>query len=346
MSTRKAVDQGLTTIHRAENLAPEDPGVHTSAASLHYLDSDARKLKGEDTEPALRAGLASAQRALDLQTTSPMRIYIWMAPIQLELGRLAWRKGIDPRPDLFGAAASAEAALADNPSQVGLYQNASYVLQLAADQVADFGGDAEGLLARTFAVLDRGEKVGPAYRPMIQIRAATRLTEAYCRCLHDQDPLPAVADARRLVAGLAGGGKPDFTLEQWLSVASLVEAQWAQHQGRSPERCLADLERRLGPLAKVSPGVNQNLAQAALVRAQWLRAQHRPFAEEARRGVGLMALALKADPGDPSVHVIQARLQALAGDGAAARQSLETARKLNPLIEQGVDYRRAIQETS
>jgi hypothetical protein len=195
-------------------------------------------------------------------------------------------------------------------------------------------------------VLDRGEKVSPAYRPLVQIRASVRLTEAYCLCLHDQDPLPAVADARRLLSSLARGSGPDFGLDQWLSVASLVEAQWAQHQGHSPERALADLERRLGPLAKAAPGVNQNLAQAALVRAQWLRSQQRPFAEEARRGVGLMALALQADPGDPSVHVILARLQALAGDGAAARQSLEAARKLNPLIEQGADFRRALRETT
>jgi hypothetical protein len=158
--------------------------------------------------------------------------------------------------------------------------------------------------------------------------------------------MPAVTEARRLLGGLARSSGPDFGLDQWVSVASLVEAQWAQHQGHSPERALADLERRLGPLAKVSPGVNQNLAQAALVRAQWLRAQHRPFQQEAQRGVGLMALALKADPGDPSVHVIQARLQALAGDGAAARQSLEAARKLNPLIEQGVDFRRAVREAA
>jgi serine/threonine-protein kinase len=344
VSTREAVDHGLATVHRAEALAPEDPGVHTVAAFLHFGDSDAQKMKGEDTEPALRAGLTSAQRALDLQTANPMRIRIWMAPIRLELGRVAWRRGQDPRPDLLAAATLAEAALAENPAQIGLYQNAAFVLQAAADQVADFDGGAESLLARTMAVLDRGEKLSPAYRPLVRLRAATRLTEAYCLCLHDQNPLPAVADARRLLGSPARSGGPDFALDQWLSVASLVEAQWAQHQGRTPEQALADLERRLGPLAKAAPGINQNLAQAALVRAQWLRSQHRPFTEESRRGVGLMALALQADPGDPSVHVIQARLQALAGDGAAARQSLEAARKLNPLIVQGADFRRATQE--
>jgi hypothetical protein len=66
---------------------------------------------------------------------------------------------------------------------------------------------------------------------------------------------------------------------------------------------------------------------------------------EAQRGLVLLAIALQADPGDPSIRVVQARLHALAGDGPAARQSLQDARKLNPLIEHGADFRRAMRET-
>jgi hypothetical protein len=74
------------------------------------------------------------------------------------------------------------------------------------------------------------------------------------------------------------------------------------------------------------------LADVALQRALWLRRQGKPFAESARAGLAAAARALEVGPRDATRWVLQARLQGLAGDAAAGRQSLARALSLNPLV--------------
>ena len=305
------------------------------------------RAEGKDPEPALRAGLASAARALQLNALNPASVQTWRVTLQMELGREAWRHGKDPRPELMGAAADVETLLKQAPDSLPILQNAANSLYMAADQLTDLDGEVDRLTARAVELVDQGLAKAPGHEALLRLKGQILMVQAYWACLLDRDPGRPLAEARRLLATAAGQGKGMVVFNEIFAVLSLVEARWALHQGRSPEAALNDVERRLRPLLKntaAQPGVYQNLALAALVRGQWAQRNQRPSQEIGKQGQAALTLAIQQDPGDPGLRVVQARLHALAGDKASGTKSLEAARGLNAAVTGGPEYRRALRE--
>jgi hypothetical protein len=83
------------------------------------------------------------------------------------------------------------------------------------------------------------------------------------------------------------------------------------------------------------------LASCALERASWLRRKGLPSAQAAREGLARLAPALEKEPRDPLHSIQKARLEALAGDRAQARQSLLHAWEINPLVKGSRESKRA-----
>jgi serine/threonine-protein kinase len=348
-TTRVAVDKGLARLQEAAVLAPTDPMVPRAEIFLHLREAYALRAEGKDSEPAIRAGLASAERALQLETINPAAIHAWRIQAQMELGREAWRHGRDPRPDLMAAASAAEALIKQVPDDVNVLDNAIGCLYSVADQLTDLAGDVGPLLDRALALVDKGLVQSPDYPAFLALKAKLHMSVAYWRCLHDQDPTAAIAEGRKHLTKVGTTAKGLVNLEEVRALFSLMEARWNLHLGKSPEPALAELDRHLGPLlrnpATAHAGVLQNLALSHLMRGQWAQHQRRPSADPVGKGLGFIGRAIQLDPGDPSLRVVEARLRVLAGEIPAARQCLQEARKLNPLIERGIEYQVAQRES-
>jgi len=344
---RTAVDRGLARIREAEALTPEDPGVPRLDLFMRTREYQVLRAEGKDPEPALRAGLASAARALQLNAVNPASVQTWRVTLQMELGREAWRHSKDPRPELMGAAADVETLLKQAPDSLPILQNAANALYMAADQLTDLDGEVDRLTARALELAEQGLVKAPGHEALLRLKGQILMVQAYWACLQDREPGRPLAEARRVLTAAAGQGKGMVVFNEVLAVLSLVEARWALQQGRSPEAALGDVERRLQPLLKntaAQPGVHQNLALAALVRGQWAQRNKRPSQEKVSAGHVAITQAIQQDPGDPGLRVVQARLHALGGDKASGLQSLEAARRLNALVAGGPEYRRAMQE--
>ena len=347
-SARTAVERGLARIREAEALTPEDPGVPRLDLFMRTREYQVLRMEGKDPEPALRAGLASAARALQLNAVNPASVQTWRVTLQMELGREAWRHGKDPRPELMGAAADVETLLKQAPDSLPILQNAANSLYMAADQLTDLNGEVDRLTARALELADQGLTKAPGHEALLRLKGQILMLQAYWACLQDREPGRLLAEARSVLTAAAGQSKGMVVFNEIFALLSLVEARWALHQGRSPEAALRDVEHRLQPLLKspnAQPGVYQNLALAALVRGQWAQRNKLPIQEKVKGGHAAITLAIQQDPGDPGLRVIQARLHALVGDKGSAAQSLEAARKLNALIEGGAEYRRALRES-
>ena len=346
-SARTAVERGLARIREAEALTPEDPGVPRLDLFMRTREYQVLRAEGKDPEPALRAGLASAARALQLNAVNPASVQTWRITLQMELGREAWRHKKDPRPELMGAAADVETLLKQAPDSLPILQNAANSLYMAADQLTDLDGEVDRLTARAVELADQGLTKAPGHEALLRLKGQILMVQAYWDCLQDREPGRPLAEARRVLTAAAGQGKGMVVFNEVLAVLSLVEARWALQQGRSPEAALSDVERRLQPLLKspnAQPGVYQNLALAALVRGQWAQRNQLPSQEKVKVGQAAITQAIQQDPGDPGLRVVQARLHALGGDKASGMKSLEAARDLNALVAGGPEYRRALKE--
>ncbi len=319
-SARTAVDRGLARIREAEALSPEDPGVHRLDLFLRSREYQVLRLEGKDPEPSLRAGLASAARALQLNAVNPATVQTWRITLQMELGREAWRHRKDPRPEFMGVAADVEALLKQAPDSVPILQNAANALYMAADQLTDMDGEVDRLTARALELAEQGLAKAPDHEALLHIKGEVLMVQAFWSCLQDREPGPPMAEARRMLNIAVTRSKGMAVYNEIFAVLSLVKAQKAQ------------------------PGVFQNLALAALVRGQWAQRNQLPFQEKVKVGRAAIAQAIQQDPGDPGLRVVEARLHALAGDKAAGTKSLEAARDLNAAVTGGPEYRRALRE--
>jgi hypothetical protein len=131
-----------------------------------------------------------------------------------------------------------------------------------------------------------------------------------------------------------------------IDVAVLPLLRGRRHMllGSDPAADLTLSEQRFQALLRARPRHQESLAglaRVALVRGQWARRQGRSAEAAARAGLAHAAGALAVEGGDPLLWVLQARLQALAGDPPACRASLDKAYATQPLVRGGPDAKAA-----
>jgi hypothetical protein len=121
------------------------------------------------------------------------------------------------------------------------------------------------------------------------------------------------------------------------AAAWIAEARWLMSRGSDPTALLERAERHIATLGpRTGEDLPQEfLARTSLDRARWLSRTGKPPSAAAAKGIEHVQKAQQARPGDPDLWVLQAQLKALAGDAPAARESLERAWAINPLIKGG-----------
>jgi len=124
----------------------------------------------------------------------------------------------------------------------------------------------------------------------------------------------------------------------------LIEARWLASRGGDPGKTLARAESRLIPFVArhhESVAGRALLASCAIERASWSRRKGIHPEKAARAGLDQVALAIEKEPRDPVLWVLRAHLEALAGERAQARRSLEHAWAINARVKGGRESRRA-----
>ncbi len=125
-------------------------------------------------------------------------------------------------------------------------------------------------------------------------------------------------------------------------VAAFAVATFRARTGKpalEPLRQAAAAFQRAVEMAPQVAEPREHLARTALLRGHLADASARAAALSA--GLLQAAAALERDPRNPRLLTLRARLEALAGERAAARQSLDRAYAAQPLLRGNPDARAA-----
>jgi hypothetical protein len=191
----------------------------------------------------------------------------------------------------------------------------------------------EDLITRLDALL----KKTPGLAMLEAIEAELLADEALFLSEGGGDPTALLARGVPILDRVGGAAPQDMNLVVSRAIASIAEARWRSSRGSDPTALLDRAEKQIATLGpRSSEDLPQEyLARASLSRAQWLVRNGKSALAPSADGVRRVEKALEARRGDPDLWVLKSQLQALAGDPAAARASLEHAWSINPLIKGG-----------
>ncbi len=332
----EAVREGLAAADRAAARAPLDPEVPFVRCLLHQAEATALLRAGQPRAAALRQTVESGQEALRLHAARGILLQPVMGQALVGLAWEALRSGADPGPDLLRGLGLLDAAYQALPGQVAIASQLASARYDAADLAAAAGQDPRPHIQRALAALDDALGRQPGLAAVQAIKAEVLALEAERRVHAGQDPTASVGEAGELLDRSAAGMEGDLASQDARGRLALVEAGWSARQGKDPAAPLARAEHVYQELARAHPEAvagHDGLARCALQRASWIAGRGGSPAEAAQRGLASVARALERDPRDPRLALLRARLEALAGDGASARKSLEEAWAVNPLVK-------------
>ncbi len=340
--SREVLAAGLRAAAEAARRAPADDYPAFLTAVLRIEEAESLQADGLDATEALRRGIEAAEKLLASSEAGSAQGHDLLAKALLALAREDWLAGRDPRPTLARAWAQLEALIAGKGD--GDVDGATTFVEGAA-RIAwarrALGDGAAEVVARGHAVaralLARSPGLGLAELLEGQLLAY----EARVAADAGSDPRPAAARAaRRISAARDFSAQPAARAE--LAALPLAEASWRVGRGLDPAAALALAERRArANRDRARPESLTALAEAALLRARWLRGRGAAAAAEARRGLSILRPLLERDRAAPELWVLAGRLAALAGDRERARRDLDRAAALNPLVRGGAAWRAA-----
>jgi hypothetical protein len=157
-----------------------------------------------------------------------------------------------------------------------------------------------------------------------------------------EDPTGMLAEAGRWLVKVGAKAGDQATHREALAAVPLLAAQWTASRGADPTVLLTEADRRIEDFGRRHPGSGLDLqAAAALERALWERRAGRSVDAVVKRGLGSVAGMIEAEPRNPEAWVAKARLESVAGQTAAARESLARAVQRNALVKGSRAYRNA-----
>ena len=342
-----AAQEGLAAVDRAATRAPRDPDVPFVRCLLHQVEAMALLKAGQPRADALRRTVEDGEEALRRRVARGVLLEPIVGQALVWLGGEALRSGGDPHPDLRRGLDLLDATYQKLPGQVAIAGQLASARYDAAELAVTAGEDPQPHIARALVVLDDALGRQADLAPLVALRAEVLVLEAWRRALAGQDPSSTVAESSRLLEQSASGMKGDLASQDARGHLALVEAFWSASHGREPAGALDRAERVFSELARAHPQLvhgHDGLARVALLRARWLAGRGGSPGEVAREGLDHVGRAIERDPRDPRLALVRARLEALAGDAAAARRSLEQAWAVNPRVRSSWESRQAAAE--
>jgi tetratricopeptide (TPR) repeat protein len=329
-----AAREGLASLDRATSLAPMDARTELGRMMLLATEAGVLRHEGRPAGEALRAAVAAGERCMELDPRRTRQVQSDLGDTLVELGREDWLAGTDPRPSLRRGLTLAEKAARPGPlEKVRLASN----YDAAAAVLAGIGDDFRPWHARAVALTDEVLRSIPTHTDSMSIKGEVLADAAWFGAQRGEDPRPGVPEAARWLEKAAAAGERGVELQEARALLPLSEATWLATHGGDPTSTLARAEQVLAAVLAERPeeaAALGLLAECARVRATWLKHRGLPAADEAWKGVAKLDLAMAHQPRDPLLWVLRARLLVLAGDTPQARQSLEHAVAMNPLVRE------------
>ncbi len=340
----EAAREGLAFADRAAARAPQDPEVPFVRSMLLHAEATALGRAGLPRAEALHQMIEAGEEALRSHVARGVILQPLMGQSLVALAAEALRSGADPRPELERGLDLLDATYRALPGQVAIAGQVASARSDAADLAEAAGLDPRPHIERALAAADDALAREPGLAPLQALKAEVLAQEAARRLRAGEDPLPVAEEAVRWLDRSAAGMEGDVASQVARGDLALVEARWAAARGVDPAAPLGRAERIFSALARLHPQLvygYDGLARCALERASRLARQGGSSAEEARRGLESVERALERDPREPRLSILRARLEALAGDPAAARRSLDAAWGQSPLVRGSWESREA-----
>jgi eukaryotic-like serine/threonine-protein kinase len=331
------IREGLVAADQAEAKAPRDAEVPYIRCLLHRAEADTLRQLGERSEVALRQAIESGELALGMRPGRGTELRPIIGEARVLLAREAWLDGKDPRPALEEAQVVLLEAMKALPGQPAPVGQLAYGTNIGGTVRWAMGEDTRPTVELATAKLDEVLSRTPTLTNMYSVKGELLADEALRRAEVGENPTELAAVASAALERGAPGKSGDIDILSNRGTILLARAHWRVSHGEDPSALLAQAE---AAVANVPPGtevaaVQELLARCSLERARWLARQGRRAEEPARQGLGRIETALKAEPRDPSLWVLQAVLQGFAGDVASGKASLARAVAINPLVARG-----------
>jgi eukaryotic-like serine/threonine-protein kinase len=330
------VQQGLAAADEAALMAPQDAEVPYIRCLLHRAEADTLRQLGKPSEPALRKAVDFGQQTITMRPARGAGLRAIIGEALVLLAREAWLDGKDPRPTLEEAQVALLEALKAMPGQPAPVGELTYGANIGSGIRWAMGVDTRPTVEFATAKLD--ELLAKTPLPPLQaVKGELLGDESLRRAEAGEDPTELLKVASTALE-LGSPGKSDDI--DWLlskGTLRLARAHFGAGKGEDPTALLAQAE---AAVAKVPPevevaAVQEFLARCALERARWLARHGRSAEVPAKQGLQHISAALKAEPRDPSLWVVQALLHAFAGNVPAGKDSLANAKAKNPLVAGG-----------
>ena len=331
------IREGLAVADRAEAMAPQDAEAAYVRCLLHRAEADSLRQLGQPSEPALRQSVEAGEKTIAMRSSRGLELGPIIGEAQVLLARETWLDGKDPRPVLEQAQAKLLEGLKALPGQPAPVAQLAYGTNIGGNIRWAMGEDTRPTVEFATAKLDEVLNRTPTLLNMYSMKGELLADESLRRAEVGADPTELVTVASAALERAAPGKSGDVDILANRGTLRLAAAHWRVAHGEDPTTLLDQAEAAVAdvpPGAEVA-GVQELLARSSLERARWQVRRGRSAEGPAKQGLGRIAAALKAEPRDPSLWVLQALLQALAGDVAAGKESLTRALAINPLVARG-----------
>ena len=330
----RLADEGLRALDGAAARAPKEPSIYSNVGLLRDTRAWTFYERKQTAEFAaeMRLAIAAGEESIRLGSPTAASMRSGIAGELIVLSDDSWQNGRDPRREVARAVELLEAARAELHGQSTMATDVIVGLHNAAEVALRVGDDPKLLLDEALAVADEALARQPGLSTIQSYKALVLLMEGRRRLAGGEDPSAALAEAQRLLAGSLH--RTDQQQDRRGLVESwVIGADWQLLHGRDPAALLARAAKGIDELNREQPGSADDLvADCALEAAVWARRSGRSAAADARRGLDAVSKLIAATPRDPLSWVKKAHLEALAGDGAKARESLARALEINPLV--------------
>jgi serine/threonine-protein kinase len=340
---REELEEGVVAFRSAVAMAPASPAIRHDGFMLLLVRARELRRGGKRSLEAFGEAIQEGEAALRLLPRKPAVVLEGLVEATLNLGEALWDAGEDPRPTLRRGLERADELGRLAPGVASLTKGL-WAVGTAANVFQAMGEDVEALSARAMALAEEARQKRPGLVYLELLHGEAGLIEVERRLAVGQDPTPALDPAAERIEHAARTMGERIGVQIDVAVLPLLRGRRHMLLGSDPAADLTLSEQRFQALLRARPRHQESLAglaRVALVRGQWARRQGRSAEAAARAGLAHAAGALAVEGGDPLLWVLQARLQALAGDPPACRASLDKAYAMQPLVRGGPDAKAA-----
>lgn len=321
---RPLLTRAIASLEKAVAAEPTVAAHRLSLANAFLSRGEYENRIGGDARPWLQKAIAQGRQALEPDPN----LFLIHNLIGNTFNNLADREiaaGGDPSGAIAEATRSFARAVALNPSNSAVYNNQGNTWLTLAEYRSGRGESIEDAARRGIDSYRRAIALRSDYPlPWFNIGYTTRLL-ALDRVRRNEDPTPALREARAALARYGASSPGDIDAEVEHARVAIIEARWRLVSGRDPRSVLGNAERS----ARAALGIDGTAIAAHLAMAEryrweavWLARGGKPPAAALRRGRDALDRARHSDRENPEAKSLEGAFLLLeAGTGSSSRET-------------------------